>query len=41
MKVVKMVLEQLARFHASSYHLRQAYPEGEDAFQKDFEVFMS
>ena len=38
MQAIKLVLEQLARLHASSYHMRRVFPGGEEEFQKEFEV---
>jgi hypothetical protein len=35
---VKIILEELAKFHAAGYHLLAKYPGGMEAFDRDFQV---
>jgi hypothetical protein len=37
---VKLVLDQLARLHASSHHYVETYPGGLDKFTKDFPIYI-
>lgn len=41
MEQIKLVLEQLALIHATSYHFIQTYPGGLEKFKQDFEEMIS
>ncbi len=41
MAQIRLVLQQLARLHATSYHFLTTFPGGVEAFKKEFDIFTS